>query len=71
MVRLIPTLLEYLLAAATYSVTVKNAAGCISALTSVTINAQPDKTRSITVDPVCNTDRTLTIDLNHTTSRNL
>jgi hypothetical protein len=23
-----------------------------------------DKTRSITVDPVCNTDRTLTIDLN-------
>jgi hypothetical protein len=37
---------------------------CISAPTSVTINAQPDKTRSITVDPVCNTDRTLTIDLN-------
>jgi hypothetical protein len=29
--------------------------------TSVTINAQLDKTRSITVDPVCNTDRTLLI----------
>ncbi|WP_040474097.1 gliding motility-associated C-terminal domain-containing protein, partial [Flavobacterium frigoris] len=43
---------------------VKNDAGCISLPTSVTIDAQPDKIKIITADPICNTDRTLVIDLN-------
>jgi hypothetical protein len=44
-------------AAATYSVTVKNAAGCISRSTSVTINAQPATpaapTAAATLQPTC------------------
>jgi hypothetical protein len=57
MVQLIPTRLEYLLmAAATYSVTVKNAAGCISAPTQCNLirNQQtPAATAAATLQPTC------------------
>jgi hypothetical protein len=57
MVRLIPTRLEYLMWLLQHSVTVKNAAGCISAPTSVTINTQPATpaapTAAATLQPTC------------------